>query len=409
MKEIHDYMNEQFHPKRFIVRERFKFWSHMTRKPGGSIHELVTRIRQDAVTCDFPSITDPLDEAMRTRFICSINNEAVLKALFKVKDDELTFVKAVQLAIEIEDAAKVAKETVQGRETWLNLETEHPQGTQQELGFNVTELPDLNLLGRSAIKQLGISADTLMGLNTADQQCHAVFEELKPKLKLQEECHKLCARAVPFAIQDLSQAYEAGVKRTVWKRTQFYEYGTPVVPIRKPLREGQNKAQLRVCGDYSVVVNAQLEQHRHPIPSPEKLMQKLSGGYGFTKIDLADAYNQIPLGPESQKRLASSTHQGVLLQMRLTFGISSAPGYFQEIMDQLTCDLPGVAVYLDDILVSGATAQEHLSNLRRLLQRLSDKGLRCRLEKCSFAQPYVEYLGHLLSEGLRKVLRLMLS
>ena len=66
-------------------------------------------------------------------------------------------------------------------------------------------------------------------------------------------------------------------------------------------------------------------------------------------------------------------------------------------MDQLTSDLPGVAVYLDDILVSGSTAQEHLSNVKRLLQFLSDKGLLCRLEKYLFAQPYVEYLGHQLS------------
>ena len=51
---------------------------------------------------------------MRTRFICSINNEAVLKALFKVKDDELTFARAIEIAIETEDAAKVAKETVYG-------------------------------------------------------------------------------------------------------------------------------------------------------------------------------------------------------------------------------------------------------------------------------------------------------
>ena len=65
-------------------------------------------------------------------------------------------------------------------------------------------------------------------------------------------------------------------------------------------------------------------------------MQKLGGGYGFTKIDLAEAYNQIPLSPESQKRLALSTHRGVLLQLRLPFGISSAPRYFQEIMIQLT-------------------------------------------------------------------------
>ena len=39
-------------------------------------------------------------------------------------------------------------------------------------------------------------------------------------------------------------------------------------------------------------------------------------------------------------------------------------------MDQLTSDLRGVPVYLDDLLVSGANAQEHLQNLRALLQRL---------------------------------------
>ena len=122
-------------------------------------------------------------------------------------------------------------------------------------------------------------------------------------------------------------------------------------------------------------------------------MHKLGGGCGFTKIDLADAYNQIPLSKESQKKLALSTHKGVLLQMKLPFGIKSAPGYFQEIMFQLTSDLKGVAVYLDDILMSGATAEDRLQNLRALLQRLQDKGLRCRLEKCIFAQPVLNILG----------------
>ena len=73
-------------------------------------------------------------------------------------------------------------------------------------------------------------------------------------------------------------------------------------------------------------------------------MQKLSGGHYYTKIDLADTYNQIKLASASQKRLALSTHCGVLLQTHLPFGISSPSGYFQEIMDQLTFDLRGVAV-----------------------------------------------------------------
>ena len=72
----------------------------MDRKPGESVHELAARIRHDTVTCDFPSISDPLDEAMRTRFMCSVNNEAVLKALFKQKEGDLTFAKAVAIALE---------------------------------------------------------------------------------------------------------------------------------------------------------------------------------------------------------------------------------------------------------------------------------------------------------------------
>ena len=79
-------------------------------------------------------------------------------------------------------------------------------------------------------------------------------------------------------------------------------------------------------------------------------MQKLGGGYGYTKIDLADAYNQIKLAPESQRRLALSTHLGVLLQQRLPFGIKSALGYFQEIMKKLTSDLPGLSLCIRILL-----------------------------------------------------------
>ena len=62
--EIVDYMKTQFDPTRYIVRERYKFWSDLKRKPGETIPELAARIRQDAVTCDFTTITDPQDEAL---------------------------------------------------------------------------------------------------------------------------------------------------------------------------------------------------------------------------------------------------------------------------------------------------------------------------------------------------------
>ena len=86
----------------------------MKRRPDELIQVLATRISQTAATCDFGSITDTLNEALRTCFICSINNEAVLKAPFKINFDELTFTRPIEVAAKTKDAAKVAKETLCG-------------------------------------------------------------------------------------------------------------------------------------------------------------------------------------------------------------------------------------------------------------------------------------------------------
>jgi len=72
-----------------------------------------------------------LDEALRTRFICSVNNEAVLKALFKMKADELDVTTAIQVAIQTEDATKVEKETVYGPKSVAALAIAQKPSRQQ--------------------------------------------------------------------------------------------------------------------------------------------------------------------------------------------------------------------------------------------------------------------------------------
>ncbi|ELU16649.1 hypothetical protein CAPTEDRAFT_119898, partial [Capitella teleta] len=46
--------------------------------------------------------------------------------------------------------------------------------------------------------------------------------------------------------------------------------------------------------------------HRQPMPVPEDLMRKLSGGYYFSKVDLVVVYNQIRFTPASQRKLEFS-------------------------------------------------------------------------------------------------------
>ena len=62
-------------------------------------------------------------------------------------------------------------------------------------------------------------------------------------------------------------------------------------------------------------------------------------------------------------------------------------------MDNLLAGIPGVVVYLDDILVTGAMETEHLKSLEEVLKRLEKSGLRARKSKCLFMAPSVSYLG----------------
>ncbi len=67
---------------------------------------------------------------------------------------------------------------------------------------------------------------------------------------------------------------------------------------------------------------------------------------------------------------------------------------FQCCMDTLIQGIPGVSDYIDDILVTGRTTEEHLQNLDTVLRMLEEAGLHLNHEKCMF----IEYLGHIIDE-----------
>ena len=126
--DITGFMSSHYDPTQFTVSERYKFWSTIKRKPGETPTELAARVRQMATTCDFPAIKIPLDEAMRTCFICAINKEAILKSVFREKEEKLTFAKAVEIATEVEEAAKTAKAQVYSKPDEVQMiHTKKPQ------------------------------------------------------------------------------------------------------------------------------------------------------------------------------------------------------------------------------------------------------------------------------------------
>lgn len=140
---------------------------------------------------------------------------------------------------------------------------------------------------------------------------------------------------------------------------------------------------------------------RYPLPRVEELFLQLRGGKHFTKLDLANAYLQVEVDEKSREYLTISTHKGLFQYTRLPFGISSGPSIFQKLMEGILQGIEGVIVFLDDVLITGATQEQHLERLDKVLKILQDSGLKISRSKCEFFKNTITYLGYKIdSKGL---------
>ena len=182
---------------------------------------------------------------------------------------------------------------------------------------------------------------------------------------------KFCkARSVPFALQ---AAVERELDRLegegILERVPYSQWAAPIVSVPKP------EGTIRICGDYKVTINPQLEVDQYPLPKPDTIFSTLSEGKWFSKIDLTHAYQQLKLSPTSRELVTINTHRGLYQYTRLPFGVASAPAIFQKVMDTVLQGLPKVICYLDDILISASTPEEHLDNVKQVLKRLEQYGI----------------------------------
>ena len=267
-----------------------------------------------------------------------------------------------------------------------------------------------NWLGVIRINWCNIHYTPSTGLEKLLEQYDKIFQDKlgkfqgrQAKIEVDPEATpRFCkARTLPYVMRaKVEEEIDRLVSEGILEPVEYAEWAAPVVAVLK-----SDRKSVRLCGDFRMTVNPVAKLHRHPIPRVEDLFSTLQGGKRFTKLDLSQAYQQIPLHPDSRKYVVVNTHKGLLQYTRLPYGISSAPGIFQREMDNLLAGIPGVVVYLDDILITGPSEKEHLQSLEEVLKRLEQSGLRARKSKCSFMAQSVSYLGHKIdAEGLHPLL-----
>lgn len=210
------------------------------------------------------------------------------------------------------------------------------------------------------------------------------------KLELKDDSQPVFMkpRVLPYAMID---KVEMEIQRLVDDDVIFpvksSDWATPVVPVIK------SNGQMRLCGDFKTTLNKNIKVDKYPIPRISDLLSKINEGKIFSKIDLSHAYQPVELDEKSRLLTTIATHKGLYAYKRLCFGVASAPGLFQRMMEKEFSGIPGVIVFFDDLLIFGATESEHLERLLTVLTRLKDVGLTAKFEKCKFFASEVKFLG----------------
>ena len=92
--------------------------------------------------------------------------------------------------------------------------------------------------------------------------------------------------SVPFALKAVGQELDWMEAARVLECVSHSNWSAPIVP--EPKKDGQ----IRICGDFKVMVNPVLRVDQYPLPKPEDLLTTLVGGKKFTKLYIKHAYQR---------------------------------------------------------------------------------------------------------------------
>ena len=294
--------------------------------------------------------------------------------------------------------------TVIGR---VKLDVSLRNGKSAVVKFYVTDDDNQTLLGMPAIQDLQLLSnvkviddinESLSGeYDDVFTGLGKVGEPVSLQLKHDAKPRAVPPRVVPHRLKqklkkELDKLVSQGV---IVKDTSPTQWLCPLVLVHKP------SGDLRLVLDPQYL-NTQLVRAPCAIPTTTEIFSKLSGSKYFSTLDAKSSFHQIPLDDESSKLLSFVTPFGKFRYVRLGMGICNASEIFHQTMMDNFSDLPGVEIYIDDILVHAPTKQEHDSRLKMVLERCRKIGLTLNSDKTVICQELVSYLGHELnSDGIR--------
>lgn len=157
---------------------------------------------------------------------------------------------------------------------------------------------------------------------------------------------------------------------------------------------------MRLYIDYHAL-NKDMVKNKYPILLIAYLFDHLGQTKVFIKMDLRKVYYQVRITEADEAKMACVTRYGSFQWLVMPFGLANTLStfctlinkIFQPYLDQF------MVIYLYDIVVHSSFMEKHIKHLQLVLNVLRENELCIKREKCTFAQPKVQFLGHKISQG----------
>lgn len=205
-------------------------------------------------------------------------------------------------------------------------------------------------------------------------------------------------RRVPNSLKEklMNHLHKLESDGIIAKENGAVEWASNLVVVEKP------DGSLRVCLDPSEL-NKALKREYWLIPKIEEICTNLRGKSWFTLLDFKDGFYHVELDSASAKLCTFSTPFGYYKFLRLPFGLSIAPEFFQKVNVQNFGDIGGVMIYFDDLLIAASNEEEHDKILNKVLERARELNVKFNKSKLQFKVNEVKYVGHVFSKEGYKI------
>jgi hypothetical protein len=225
--------------------------------------------------------------------------------------------------------------------------------------------------------------------------CGSTFE-----MSVRDSCVPQQARLIPVpnkmkdqAIEILKKLIDLGLvteSKSPWKSNILFlmKKGYKLKKEKNGVLEKIPISKIRIVLDFRAVNKAlRVNWCAYPIPKIQDILATIQGKKYVTRLDISQGFWSVKLGPKASNLCSFEFLGGLYKLTRLGQGLIPSSFVFQRAVHRLILKNKlgeNVSNYLDDIVVTSQTIEEHFDILKKLFLILQENNVKLKLVKCDW-------------------------